>query len=318
MNTATERQSIPRLTPVETGNLLRLATHASVATAGVLILAKLVAWLLTGSVSVLASLVDSAMDAGASLVNLFAVRWSLLPPDSEHRFGHGKAQALAALGQATFIAGSAMFLGLQALDRLIHPRPVVEVNVGLFVIGFAMVATLILLAIQHYVIRRTGSPAIRADALHYATDLITNMATLVALALAGAGWSAFDPLFGLAIGLYILYSAAAIGREAVELLMDREISEPQRQHLVELARSVPEVHGIHDLRTRQSGQLLIIQLHLELDDQLPLLTTHRIADEVEERIRQHYPDSDITIHQDPVSVVGRETSAHGLPPWPAA
>jgi ferrous-iron efflux pump FieF len=298
-----------------TGNLLRFATYASVATASLLILAKLVAWLLTGSVSVLASLVDSAMDAVASLINLFAVRWSLQPPDAEHRFGHGKAQALAALGQATFITGSALFLGLQALDRLVHPRPVAEVGIGLSVIGFAMIATLILLAIQHYVIRRTNSPAIRADALHYATDLITNAATLGALALAGAGWAGFDPLFGLAIGAYILYSATQIGREAVQLLMDHEIPAAERQHLVDLVRRVPQVHGIHDLRTRQSGQTLIVQLHLELDDQLPLLLAHEIADEVEARLRAEYPDLDLTIHQDPISFVGRETSATGAQPW---
>ncbi len=315
MNTNIEPQPVTHT--ITTGNLLRLATHASVATASLLILAKLVAWLLTGSVSVLASLVDSAMDAAASLINLFAVRWSLLPPDAEHRFGHGKAQALAALGQATFIAGSALFLGLQALDRLIHPRPVDEVGIGLLVIGFAIVATLILLAIQHYVIRRTGSPAIRADALHYATDLITNAATLIALGLAGAGWSGFDPLFGLAIGAYILYSAAQIGLEAVQLLMDHEISASQRQQIVELVRAVPQVHGVHDLRTRQSGQTLIIQLHLELDDQLPLLAAHEIADDVEARLRAIYPDLDITIHQDPISLVGRETAANGLPPWPS-
>jgi len=298
-----------------TATLLRLATYASVATASLLIQANFVAWLLTGSVSVLASLVDSSMDVAASLINLFAVRWSLQPPDAEHRFGHGKAQALAALGQATFIAGSALFLGLQALDRLIHPRPVAEVGIGLGVIGFAMVATLILLAIQHYVIRRTGSPAIRADALHYATDLITNTATLGALALAGAGWAGFDPLFGLAIGAYILYSATQIGREAVQLLMDHEIPAAQRQQLVAIVRSVPQVHGVHDLRTRQSGQTLIVQLHLELDDQLPLLVAHEIADEVEARLRAEYPDLDLTIHQDPISLVGRETSATGAQPW---
>jgi ferrous-iron efflux pump FieF len=285
-----------------TARLLRLATYASVGTASLLILAKLVAWLLTGSVSVLASLVDSAMDAGASLVNLFAVRWSLLPPDEDHRFGHGKAQALAALGQATFIAGSALFLGLQALDRLIHPRAVEEIGVGLAVICFAIVLTLGLLTIQRHVIQQTGSPAIRADALHYATDLATNSATLIALLLALFGWSGFDPIFGLAIGIYILYSAAQIGHEAIQLLMDRELPEPQRHHIVELARAVPMVRGVHDLRTRQSGQSLIIQLHLELDDQLPLTRAHRIATEAEMQIRAHYPDSDIIIHQDPASL----------------
>ena len=165
------------MTP-EIARLLRIATYASVATASILIVAKLAAWLLTGSVSVLASLVDSLMDAGASLVNLFAVRYSLMPADDEHRFGHGKAEALAGLGQATFIVGSAVFLVLHAIDRLLHPQPLAQVGVGLAVMLFAIVATLILLLVQHHVIRRTHSTAIRADALHYATDLATNSATV--------------------------------------------------------------------------------------------------------------------------------------------
>jgi ferrous-iron efflux pump FieF len=282
--------------------LLRLATYASVATACLLILAKLGAWLVTGSVSVLASLVDSLMDAGASLVNLLAVHWSLMPPDAEHRFGHGKAEALAALGQATFIAGSALFLGSQAVDRLLHPQPVAEAEVGLLVIGFAILVTLALLAFQRHVIHRTGSAAIRADALHYATDLATNVATVVALLLASAGWSGFDPLFGLAIGAYILYSALRIGFDAIQLLMDRELPEEARRQILDIAASVPGVLGVHGLRTRRSGQSRIIQLHLEIDDAMPLLAAHRIALDVEARIRDEHPDSDITIHQDPVSL----------------
>lgn len=282
--------------------LLRLATYASVATACLLILAKLGAWLVTGSVSVLASLVDSLMDAGASLVNLLAVHWSLMPPDAEHRFGHGKAEALAALGQATLIAASAVFLGVQAVDRLLYPQPVAEAGVGLLVIGFAILVTLALLAFQRHVIRRTGSAAIRADALHYATDLATNAATVVALLLASAGWSGFDPLFGLAIGAYILYSALRIGFDAVQLLMDRELPEEARRQILDLAATVPGVLGVHGLRTRRSGQSLIIQLHLALDDTLPLLAAHQIGLDVEARIRDLHPDSDITIHQDPVSL----------------
>jgi ferrous-iron efflux pump FieF len=283
-----------------TARLLRLATYASVATASLLICAKLVAWLLTGSVTVLASLVDSTMDAGASLINLLAVRWSLLPPDEEHRFGHGKAESLAALGQATFIAGSAGFLVLQALDRLWHPRTVEEIGVGVGVISFAIVLTLGLLMIQHHVIRRTGSQAIRADALHYATDLATNTAALVALILTGLGWPGSDPLFGLGIGAYILYSAARIGRDAVQMLMDHELPEPQRQHIAELALGVPLVRGVHDLRTRQSGQSLFIQFHAELDGNLPLKVAHDVGQDAEAAIREHYPQSDIIVHQDPV------------------
>ncbi|MGB5735599.1 MAG: cation diffusion facilitator family transporter [Thiohalocapsa sp.] len=292
----------PPATPIETARLLRLATYASVATATLLILVKLAAWLATGSVSVLASLVDSAMDAGASLVNLIAVHWSLQPPDAEHRFGHGKAQALAALAQSAFIAGSALFVGLEAFDRLLHPQPVAQVGVGLIILTFAIVATLALLAFQRFVIRRTGSTAIRADALHYATDLATNGATLLALGLAALGWHGVDPLLGLGIGAFVLYSAVQIARDAVQLLLDRELPDAQRDEIIALARETPLVRGVHGLRTRQSGQLLIIQLHLELDDDLPLRDAHRVAMDAEARIRIRYPESDIIIHQDPASL----------------
>ncbi len=286
-----------------------MATYASVATAALLVMAKLAAWLSTGSVSVLASLVDSAMDGAASLVNLVAVHWSLKPPDDAHRFGHGKAQPLAALVQAAFIAGSAVFLGLEAFDRLIHPRPIEQIGVGLAVLGFAILATIALLLFQRHVIRRTGSPAIRADALHYATDLATNAATLLALILAAVGWPGLDPIFGLGIGAFILYSASQIGYDAVQLLLDRELPDAQRRDIIALVQSVPMVRGVHGLRTRQSGQSLIVQLHLALDDELPLAQAHEIAVEAERRIRTRYPDSDIIIHQDPVSI-GEAAGAH--------
>lgn len=286
--------------------LLRLATGASVATASVLILTKLVAWFATGSVSIMASLVDSIMDACASVINLMAVRYSLTPPDDEHRFGHGKAEALAGLGQATFIAGSALFLVLHAVDRLINPQPLTEIGIGVAVILFAMVATVVLLAIQRYVIRRTGSTAIRADALHYATDLATNGATLLALFLANAGFLGMDPLFALAIAAYILYSASRIARDAIQLLMDRELPDEERSKIRNIALGVSGVHGVHGLRTWQSGQNKVIQLHLELSDELSLGEAHRIAVAVERKLLENDPWADVTIHQDPASLGAKE------------
>jgi len=294
--------------PSDAAKLLRIATYASVATATLLILAKTVAWLLTGSVSVMASLVDSVMDAGASLINLFAVRYSLMPADDEHRFGHGKAEALAGLGQATFIAGSAVFLVLHAFDRLLHPQPLAQIGVGLAVMLFAILATVVLLWIQHYVIKRTNSTAIRADALHYATDLATNSATVLALLLAQLGWSGLDPLFALGIAAYILYSAYHIAWEASQLLLDRELSAQEREQIESIAQSTPRVLGLHGLRTRQSGQTKVIQLHLELDDDLSLADAHRISQAVDEALRARFPAADITIHQDPKGL-GDETKA---------
>jgi ferrous-iron efflux pump FieF len=282
--------------------LLRLATNASVATAAILITAKLVAWVMTGSVSVLASLVDSMMDVAASLINLFAVRYSLMPADHEHRFGHGKAESLAGLAQTTFISGSAVFLILQSVDRLLHPRPLEDVGIGVGVMVFAILATLALLILQRHVIRVTGSTAIKADALHYTTDVLTNVSIIIALLLSGFGWQGVDALFALGIAAYILYSAWHIGHEAFQLLMDRELPDDQRQRIREAAHSHGQVRGIHDLRTRRSGHDIFIQMHLELDDELSLFDAHGIADQVEARIREIHPEADILIHTDPHSL----------------
>ncbi len=285
--------------PADTARLLKLATRASVLTALVLILGKTVAWLLTGSVSVLASLVDSLMDAAASLLNLLAVRVSLQPPDEEHRFGHGKVEPLAALAQAAFITGSAAFLVLHAVDRLLHPRPLGDVSVGLVVMGFAVAATLVLLLIQRHVIRRTRSTIVRADSLHYMTDVLTNLGTIAALVLAQFGWSLVDPVVGILVAVYICYGAWHIGHDAFHHLIDRELPDAVREEVIRLVNAEPQVQGLHDLRTRKSGTMDIIQLHLELDATLSLREAHAISDRVEQAIRQAFPLADVIIHQDP-------------------
>ena len=280
--------------------LLRLATYASVATASVLIFGKLAAVLMTGSVSVMASLIDSLMDVAASLINLFAVRYSLMPADKEHRFGHGKAESLAGLAQAMFIAGSAVFLMLHAVDRLLNPQPLQSIGIGIGVMVFAIVATALLLAIQRYVIARTGSTAVRADSLHYMTDLLTNASIIVALALSLAGWPGLDPIFALGIAFYILHSAWRIGHEAFHLLMDRELPDSDRERIRQIALSHPEVHGLHDLRSYRSGQREIVQFHMELDGALALREAHQITEAVLGEIQKAYPAADIVIRQDPV------------------
>lgn len=291
------------ITQAENSRLLKLATYASITTAAILIAAKLGAYLLTNSVSVLASLVDSLMDAGASLINLLAVHYALAPPDHEHRYGHGKAESIAGLAQATFIAGSGVFLIIEAVDRLLHPQPLEAVGVGLGVMIFAIVATAILMMIQHYVIKRTRSTAIRADALHYKTDLLTNISIIVALLLSELGWLGIDPLFALAIAAYILYSAWGIGSQAFHDLLDHELPQEKRELIIQIVKDNSDVYGLHDLRTRLSGRTEFIQMHLELDDNLPLLKAHAIADDVEQKIKQVMPSADVVIHQDPISSV---------------
>jgi ferrous-iron efflux pump FieF len=302
MSNALDNLDTPKMMPLEpaqSARLLRLATYASVITATVLIIGKAVAWLQTGSVSLLASLVDSMLDVGASAINLLAVHYALMPPDQDHRFGHGKAESLAGLGQAAFIAGSAVFLSLQAVSRLLHPEPLRDLAVGIGVMVFAIVATVVLVMIQRYVIERTHSTAIRADSLHYVTDLLTNLSTVVALVLALFGWPGMDPIFALGIAVYILYSAWQIGNEAFQLLMDRELPNADQQRIRAIAGAHPKVQGVHDLRTRRAGQTYFIQLHLEFDGALPLAEAHEASDEVYYALDQAFPGADVIIHEDP-------------------
>ena len=286
--------------PLDRAGLLKLASTASVITAGFLIVAKLVAWYITGSVGLLASLVDSVMDSIASLINLFAIRYSLQPADEKHRFGHGKAEPLAGLAQAAFIAGSAIFLTFHAIDRLRSGQVIEQVGIGIGVMILAIVLTIVLLAIQRYVIKKTDSTAIRADSLHYLTDLLTNMSILVALYLSTLGWIWADPVFAIGVAVYIFYSAWQIGHEAFQQLMDRELPRDIRDQIQKIAMSHPEVTGTHETRTRQSGQTRFVQLHLELNENMSLKRAHEIADGIEAEIMEYLPGAEVIIHQDPI------------------
>lgn len=283
-----------------------LAGLASTATAGILILAKLVAWLMTGSSSLLASLTDSLMDISASLINLFALRYSLTPADHDHGFGHGKAESLASLAQAAFITGSALVLVMNGFSRLINPEPLKNLDIGLWVTIGSLALTLVLVTFQSLVVQKTQSQAIRADRLHYQSDVLFNIGVLLALGCSWYGWLWADGLFAILLGLFILKGALEIGYEAVQTLLDRQLPDGEREQIVELVKSVPGVHGIHDLRTRQAGPLRFIQLHMELDDTLPLLRAHDLADRAEALILDKYPGADVIIHMDPISAVGHE------------
>ena len=282
--------------------LMRLATQASLIVALALIIAKLGGWWLTDSVSLLASLLDSSADLIASMLTFLAVRWALIPPDHDHRFGHGKAEALAALAQSMFILGSAVMLALQAIGRLTNPQPMQHTELGIAVMLFSMGLTALLVFFQYSVIKRTGSTAIRADALHYATDLLSNFAVIVALALSAWGMMRADALFGLLIAAYVAWSAVQIAREALNQLMDRELPDEIVQHVRELALGVDGVHRLTSMRTRQSGNVYFFELYVVLDDSLPLRAAHDIGDQVKTALCNAYPTADIMIHEEPASV----------------
>ena len=285
------------------GRLMKFATYAAVGVAGSLICVKFAAWLMTDSVSLLSTLVDSLLDVGASMVNLLAVRHALQPADSEHRFGHGKAESLAGLAQAAFISGSAVFLLLQASERLYNPSPVHNTMIGYGVMVLAIVATGGLVVFQKYVVRRTGSLAIAADSAHYTMDVLVNASVILALFLATEmGWVLADPLFAIAISFYILHGAYEVGIAAYHVLMDRELPDDDREKITALALNHPKVISTHDLRTRQSGPDVFIQVHLEMPRDLSLVEAHDVAEDVMHSIEAAYPRAEVLIHQDPQGV----------------
>lgn len=309
----------------DTPTLMKMATYAAVATALILASIKIGAWWMTDSVAMLSSFIDSLLDGIASLVNLFAVRQALQPADAEHRFGHGKAEPLAGLMQAAFVSGSAVLLVIEAITRFIEPVVIRQSQLGIGVMGVSIVLTLVLITFQKYVIRKTNSVAISADSLHYAGDVLINAAVILALVLTMVfGWTWIDPLFGLGIAVFLISNAYRIGRESLDLLMDREFEPAEREEILAIARSHPRVYDAHDLRTRSSGLQRFIQFHLEMDRNLPLSKAHAIADQVEHRIRKAFPNAEVIIHQDPAGIreahhdeVAYQDREHGIPREPA-
>ncbi|MBV4502597.1 cation diffusion facilitator family transporter [Pseudomonas shirazensis] len=289
------------MTPTaEQQRLLRLATRASLAVACILVVSKAIAWWLSDSVSLLAGLTDSALDAVASLLNLLAVHYALRPADDDHRFGHGKAEALAGMAQALFIGASAVLIGVQAVSRLQSPQPLGDTAAGIGVMLLSLVLTVALLALQRKVIKATGSTAVRADSLHYRSDLLLNGSILLALLLAGYGWPQLDALFGLGIALYILWSAMQIARESTAILMDKELPGDVAEQMLALVTAIPGVLGAHDLRTRVSGSYWFVQLHLELPGTLSLHDAHALCVQASAVIRERYPQADVMVHADPL------------------
>ena len=295
--------STARRDPAATQRLLRLAAGASVAVAGSLIALKAGAYVATDSVALLSSLIDSLLDLAASVVNMLAIRHALVPPDDEHRFGHGKAEPLAGLAQAAFIAGSAVLLFFEAARRLADPPPVSNTGVGVAVMVVSILASIGLVALQRHVIRRTGSVAVGADSLHYQSDLLLNGSVILSL-LASRWFEApwLDPLFAIGIGLFILWSALQIIRLSVTQLMDRELPDEDRARIMAIATGHPDVTDAHDLRTRSAGPQAFVQIHIELDGAMPLRRAHAVADAVEAGIRAEFPHAEIIIHQDPAGL----------------
>jgi ferrous-iron efflux pump FieF len=296
----------------KSASLMRLAGLASVGVAALLIAIKLYAFVATNSVSLLSSLFDSALDLGASVVNLIAIRTAVTPADAEHRFGHGKAEPLAGLVQVAFILGSSLLLLFEVGQHFLQRQQVTEEATGIVVMAVSIGLTLGLILFQRHVIRRTDSMAVQADSAHYFSDFLANAAVILALVLSGQlGWWWIDPLFGLAVALFIAWTAISIGRAALDMLMDREMSDRDRDRIKLIVRAHPEVFGLHELRTRVAGQDCFIQFHLDLKPEISLKEAHRISDAVEASLIEAFPGAEVIIHQDPLGHRDRVTHRFG-------
>jgi len=285
--------------------MIKLATYCSVATALIIIAAKLYGWFITGSLSLMASLIDSSLDIIASLINLLAARYALQPPDNEHRFGHGKAEDLAVFSQSVFFNLSAAFLFASSINRIFNPVQVENSIVGIKIMIFSSILTVLLITFQNYVISKTNSKIVSADKLHYLTDLFTNLAILASLCLGYVfAYDIIDPIFALLISIYIFKCSFDLLRPAFRNLMDHEFPAHEKKLIINIINKHPKIVEFHDMKTRSSGNKPFIQFHLEMSPDLSLLEAYTIAAEIEEKILELKPDAEIMIRKEPAGVRG--------------
>ncbi len=283
--------------------LVRFAAIAASSTALLLVSLKLYAWFVTDASAMLASATDSLLDLFASISNVIILRYALAPADDDHKFGHGKAESLAGLVQSAFVMGSALLLLINGVERIYSPKIIEHTEVGIWVSIVAIIMTLILVIIQKWVIKRTDSVAIGADALHYQSDLFLNLGVLAALFLSQGMWMHADGVFTVGVGLFLMWGAGKIIWISVHQLMDTELTQEELDKIKAVVEKHDKALGLHELRTRRAGQIRFVQFHLELDDDLLLIDAHRIGDAIEEEIMELLAPCEVFIHHDPSSVV---------------
>ncbi|MEQ8404855.1 MAG: cation diffusion facilitator family transporter [Oceanicaulis sp.] len=289
-----------KLQPSKARKITGRVTALSVGVATTLVIAKVIAWVMSGSVAMLASLADSALDLAASLITFFAVRYAASPADDEHRYGHGKAEALASLMQGMLVALSAGLLMREAVVRFLDPQPIAATTTAIAVMGLSIALTIALVWAQSRAVKQTQSLAVSGDRAHYVSDLSANIAVIAGLVLAGGfGLTRADPLVGFAVALWLFWTAFQVGKTAYEALMDRELPSEDRENIVKLASDDPKVLGVHQLRTRASGPFIHIQMHMDLAPDQSLTDAHTVVVAAERRLMEAYPAADVLIHPDP-------------------
>lgn len=292
---------VPGRLPIEeTARITRITAMLSVSVATALIAIKLWAWLASGSVAMLSSLADSGLDGAASLFTLMAVVYAARPADAEHRFGHGKAEGFAAIFQALLVGISATLVAVEAVKRIMSPQPIEASMLALSVMGVSILLTVALVTAQSRAVARTGSVATAGDRAHYVADLAANAVVIVGIAgssFLGVFW--LDPVVGLALAAWLIWSALGVARGGVDQLLDRELSDEARARISELATDGETILDVHQLRTRASGPYVHIQFHADLPAHLSLIDAHDAMVQAETRIRSEFPSADILIHPDP-------------------
>jgi cation diffusion facilitator family transporter len=302
-------------TPLSNTGLRKLASYASLTVAVALTAIKLAAWLATGSVAMLTSAVDALVDSVAAVVTLLGVRYASQPPDRKHRFGHGKAEAVAGFTQANFVAGAACVLAFQALQRLFSPQPLARLDFGVWVIVICLIAALALTILQGWVVKRTNSTAIAADRAHYLADVAVNAGVLAALLVTKlTGWTRADPVFALALAGYMLWSARHMVQEALTQLLDQELPSEDRARIKAAILACPDVRALHDLRTRYAGDRSFVEFHLEVDGTLTVARGHDIVDQAEAAVVALLPGTvEVIGHMEPSGIIDDRLDAKLAP-----
>jgi len=279
--------------------MMRWASYASVAMALALMGGKLAAWWLSDSLAMLSSLTDSLFDVITSLINMCALRYALKPADDDHRFGHSSIEDIAGLAQAAFIGAGMLLIILQSFERLANPHPLHHENLGMIVSGIAMLFTIALVTFQTIVAKRTGSLIVAADRMHYVGDVAFNLGVIAALYLSShMGWHWADPAFAILIAIAILWSTRSIGIRAFNNLMDREMPQAEKDKIVAIVKSMPEIQGMHQFKTRYSGTKAFMQMHIDLPGTLSFSQAHDITDRLEQALLASFPGAEIIVHPD--------------------
>jgi len=281
--------------------LIKIASYASVTTAVVIMLAKSYAWLATESQSILASLIDSLLDISSSAINLIAIRFSLLPADDNHRFGHEKFQDLAIFSQSMFFFASCLFTLFSSSKALFSAPELVNLELGTNIMYFCVFLTFVLVCFQSYVVSKTKSKIISADKLHYFSDFITNIAVIISIYLSATFWY-IDALAGIGISLYVMYASYRLFREAIRNLADEEFPQTEKDKILSIISNYHPAEGVHELKTRYAASKPFIQFHLELDGNITLYKAHEMADKLMKDLLEEFPEAEITIHQDPAGL----------------